>query len=78
MSTEENATPWAEVVQRLNLIISLLLERTDFTSAATMADKISKLSELGASPVVVAQILHKPLNYITASTAMRRKAKNRE
>jgi hypothetical protein len=66
-----------DVIQRLDLIISLLLETKEPGSVSTMTDKIMKLRELGATPAHVAQILQKPLNYVTASMAMRRKAKHR-
>jgi hypothetical protein len=66
------------MIRRLDIIIALLLERTDSESASSMTHKIAKLRELGASPAEIAQILHKPVNYVTASMAMRRKAKHSE
>ena len=77
MKAREEQTFSAEVIRRLDLIIALLLDRPEPDSVSTMTDKITKLLELGASPGQVAQILQKPLNYITASMAMRRKAKHR-
>ena len=67
-----------EVVYRLDLIIALLLDRNESGSKATMTSRIIKLSELGASPSEIAQILHKPLGYVTAAMAMRRKAAHHE
>jgi hypothetical protein len=78
MYKQQDSPQWTELIQRLDLVISLLLERTDVKSTATMTDKIAKLRELGVSPATVAKILQKPLNYITASTAMRRKAKRHD
>jgi len=43
-----------------------------------MTSRIMKLSELGASPSEIAQILHKPISYVTAAMAMRRKAAHSE
>ncbi len=77
MKVAKKLTPLTEIVHRLDLIISLLLDRTEASSTPTMTHKIVKLGELGASPAQVAEILQKPLNYITAAMAMRRKAKHR-
>jgi hypothetical protein len=63
-----------EVVSRLNLIVALLLEQSEKGRKATTTSRIMKLSELGASPSEIAQILRKPLSYVTASMAMRRRA----
>ena len=76
MKAREEQTFSTEVTRRLDLIIALLLDLPEPDSVSTMTDKIAKLLELGASPAQVAQILQKPLNYITASMAMRRKAKH--
>jgi hypothetical protein len=73
----KTASPVTEIVQRLDLIISLLLDRSMEGSKASMTDKIVKLTELGASPAQVGEILRRPVNYVTAATAMRKKAKNR-
>jgi hypothetical protein len=69
--------PTADIIRRLDLIIALLLDRPDPQSASNTTDRIVRLGELGASPAQIAQILNKPLNHVTASIAMRRKAKHR-
>ena len=63
-----------EVVSRLTLIIGLLLDQTEKAAKATTTSRIMRLSELGASPSEIAQILRKPLSSITASMTMRKKA----
>jgi len=78
MNAQEQPTPLSEVVHRLDLIISLLLDRSEAGSKATMTSRIMKLRELGASPSQIGQILHKPVSYVTAAMAMRRKAAHRE
>jgi hypothetical protein len=78
MDQIKQEAPWSEIIQRLDLIVALLLERTDPRSTFTMTDKIAKLSGLGASPSTISKILQKPLNYVTASTSMRRKAKRHD
>jgi hypothetical protein len=70
-------SPVAEVVRRLDLIISLLLDRSAEGSKANMTDKIMKLAELGASPAQIGEILGRPVNYVTAATSMRKKGKHR-
>jgi hypothetical protein len=78
MRAQEQSTPLTEVVQRLDLIIALLLDRSESGSKVTTTSRIMKLCELGASPSQIAQILHKPLSNVTASMAMKRKGAHRE
>lgn len=73
----EQSPPLTEVVQRLDLIIALLLDRNEGGSKVTTTSRIMKLFELGASPSQIAQILHKPLSNVTASMAMKRKGAHR-
>jgi hypothetical protein len=73
MDEQKDTINLTEVVNRLNLIIALLLDRDGETSRATTTSRIMRLSELGASPSLVAQILNKPLSNVTASMAMKRK-----
>lgn len=72
---EVTQSPMTELIKRLDLIICLLLEQTGDGSEASMTDKIAKLTELGVTATQVAQILHKPVNYVTAAMAMRKKAR---
>ena len=63
------------VVKRLDILIAVSLERTNDGKTTSMTEKILKLRELGLAPSEIAQILRKPVNYVTASIAMRKKRK---
>jgi hypothetical protein len=78
MAEEKQTIDLSEVVHRLDLIIALLLDRNGEGSKGTTTSRVMKLSELGVPPSQIAQILHKPLSSVTASMAMKRKARHRE
>lgn len=68
-----------EIIKRLNILIAVVLDRSPSGSSTSIADKIRKLSDLGVTPAKIAEILNKPVNYITASLAQRKpkgKARN--
>ena len=64
-----------EVLKRLNLLISLLLEQADIKSAKTVAGKIHKLSDMGVSPTDIAKIVGKPLNYVWTNLGRKKTGK---
>jgi len=74
----EKERDMTEIISRLDLIIALLLDQSEGGAKTTTTSRIMKLSELGASPSRIAQILHKPLSSVTASMAMKRKAAQHE
>lgn len=61
-----------EIIKRLNILIAVVLDPSPSGSSTSIADKIRKLSDLGVAPAKIAEILNKPVNYITASLAQRK------
>lgn len=53
-----------EVVKRLDLIISLMLEKDSSENSITTTDKVKKLNDLGLKTLEIANILGKNNNYI--------------
>jgi len=75
--SRDKRSPGDEIIQRLDIIICLLLDRSAKELATNVTDKIAKLEHLGTSPAQIARILRKPANYVTASISMRKKVKTR-
>jgi len=63
-----------KIINRLNVLITLGLDKVGGPDGMCLADKISRLSELGLAPSEISDIVGKPINYITA-TLSRRKSK---
>lgn len=63
------------VVKRLNVMIALMLDQTKENQGITMAAKIVKLAALGLAPSDIAEIVGKPLNYVTATMSQRNPTK---
>ena len=63
-----------EIIKRLNILISLNLDSTA-KNGLSIADKISKLNDLGVSSADIARILGKPVNYVTATLSQRKTKK---
>ena len=61
-----------DILQRLDIIISLLLEAPVTDNATSIASKVHKLSGLGLTSSEIAKILGKPINYVTAIKATKR------
>lgn len=59
------------VVKRLNVMIALMLDQVKEDQATSMAAKIVKLAALGLAPSDIAEIVGKPLNYVTATLSQR-------
>jgi hypothetical protein len=70
----EDAQFMKKIINRLNVLIVLELERAGGPDGVCLAEKISRLSELGLAPTEISDIAGKPINYITA-TLSRRKSK---
>lgn len=66
-----------EIVKRLNILITLLLEQSSTGSGVSMTEKIVKLAKVGVAPADIARILGKPLNSVT-SVLSRRQSKKKE
>lgn len=64
-----------DIIKRLNIMITILLEESSAGANLSMADKISKLNYLGVPQTDIAKILGKPLNYVTASLSQRKTKK---
>jgi hypothetical protein len=60
------------ILRRLDILISLQLENPLPDGVATSV-KIARLLSAGASPAEAAKIVGKPINYVTAVMAMRKK-----
>jgi hypothetical protein len=64
-----------EVIKRLNIIVSLLLNISGETKNITATAKVQRLIDNGLTPAEVANILGKPINYITAILTQKSKRK---
>lgn len=64
-----------EIISRLNIVVSLLLEQSQSDARLSLASKIEKLVELGISPADIAKILGKPAKDITSSISKQKKRK---
>jgi hypothetical protein len=65
-----------EIIKRLNILIALNLDNTG-KNGLSMADKITKLNDLGVSSADIARILGKPPNYVTATLSQRKTKKKK-
>ncbi len=65
----------SDLLTRLDVLVALLLERTEPEWKVSTSDKIVKLTGLGVVPADVARILGKSTNYVTAALAVRRRRK---
>jgi len=66
-----------DVIKRLDILISLVLEQSSAQGVSPMSDKIGKLADLGVAPADIARILRKPLNYVTATLSQLKSRKRR-
>jgi hypothetical protein len=73
---EDNAN--GEVIDRLNIIIRLLLERSADTDAPNIAQMIVRLDMMGLAPGEIASIIGKPSNYVTATLHTRKNRAKRK
>ena len=64
-----------EIIKRLNILIAVVLDQSSSGGRTSIADKIRKLSDFGVLPAKIAEILNKPVNYVTASLAQRNSKK---
>lgn len=63
------------VVKRLNVMIALMLDQMKEVQGTSMAAKIMKLAALGLAPSDIAEIVGKPLNFVTATLSQRNSTK---
>lgn len=66
-----------QILKRLNILISLELLRMDESSAVTMSTRIRSLANLGLPPSEIAEIIGKPLNYVTATLSRKKKSQDK-
>jgi len=64
-----------EILLRLNVIISLLLDAQVPSSDITISSKIQRLSELGLAPAQVGKIVGRETKYVSAVLSQRSKAR---
>ena len=55
-----------EILRRLDILISLQLDRPQAERPPSIASKVRRLVDLGLAPAEVASVLGKPVNYVTA------------
>jgi hypothetical protein len=67
-----------KIIRRLDVLIALELEKAGGPDGMCLADKISRLSELGLAPTEISDIVGKPINYITATLSRRKTKKAKE
>lgn len=66
-----------DIINRLNILISLVLEQSSPHAALSTSDKIGKLANLGVPASDIARILGKSLNYVTATLSQRKSRKKK-
>jgi hypothetical protein len=64
-----------DVVRRLDILIALTLDAAATGGIMQVADKIRRLSTIGASASEISRIIGKPLNYVTSTLSQQQKAK---
>ncbi|HYS55597.1 MAG TPA: hypothetical protein VER58_17700 [Thermoanaerobaculia bacterium] len=67
----------AQVVRRLNILISLTLDTMDGGASMAVATKIRRLSEIGVPASDITGIVGKPMNYVTATLSQQKAAKRK-
>ena len=75
MSQEELLS---EILKRLNVLISLELEKPLAETATSMSDRMARLHSLGLTASEIAVIVGKRTNYVTAYLAKRRASSDRK
>ena len=73
--TDELSTK--QVVRRLDILISIMLDAASGAEAVSTTAKIQRLTSLGLPPAEIASILGKGTYYVTASLAGIRKSAER-
>lgn len=73
----EDSQLMMKIIRRLDILIALELDRAGGPEGMLLADKISRLSELGLAPTEISDIAGKPINYITATLSRRKKSKKK-
>lgn len=62
-----------ELIQRLDVLISILLEAPRPDKPVSITEKISRLTDLGLAPAETARIIGKPVNYVTSVLSGRKR-----
>lgn len=63
-----------EIIKRLDILIAVTVDDAA-KGGISMADKISKLNDLGVCSADIARILCRPANYVTATLSQRKTRK---
>jgi hypothetical protein len=66
------------ILQRLNILVALQLDRSNDAGGTSITNRIRRLSELGISPGEIGAILGKKANYVSAVIGSKRKQTNEE
>jgi len=74
----DNDTLVKQIIRRLDVLIALQIEILGGPEAARPSLKIRRLTELGLSSSEVAEIMGKPLNYVTATVSQQKKGTRRK
>lgn len=64
-----------KAIRRLDVLISIGLDAVGGPEGMRVADKISCLKEKGLQAAEIADIVGKPLNYVTSTLSQRKKIK---
>lgn len=73
----DNETIFNQILRRLDILIILQLETLSRTESVPISSKILKLSEFGLSASEIANIIGKPINYVTAVISNKRKKRKK-
>lgn len=77
---EDNSTVLNQILRRLDVLISIELEKPVESKTVPLAGKIKRMAELGLSVSEIASVIGKPTNYVTATLSQQKKSaqKNKE
>ena len=62
------------VIERMDVLIRLLLDGSPPAEKLSTASKIERLTGIGLAPAAVAKMIGKPVNYVTATMAQKRRS----
>lgn len=74
----EDSLLMKKMIRRLDVLISIGLDGLGGPEGMRVADKISWLKERGLQAAEIADIVGKPLNYVTSTLSQRKKIKARK
>lgn len=66
------------ILKRLDILISLELEKPLLEKATAMSERIERLDSLGLPPSEIGEVIGKRTNYVSAALSQRRVASSRK